>query len=123
ASSSLRAYAPLVRPCRRTPHPSMPTLLPRFLRALTALVLVSALVGAFAFSMFSPARAAPGPGAKPTPPAGRGLATSHRSFVYGTPPGSLRVRAPRLPAPGDVVTNEVVTDPQTDWSTNGFSGW
>jgi hypothetical protein len=79
-------------------------------------------VGAFAFSMFSPARAALSPGAKPTPPADRGLATSQRSFVYGTPPGSLRLRAPRAAAPGDVVINEVVTDPQTDWSSNGFSG-
>jgi Lamin Tail Domain len=100
----------------------MRSLLQRLLRALSALVLVSALVGAFAFSMFAPARAAPGPGPKPTPPATRGLATSQRSFAFGTPVGSLRVRAPRLAAPGDVVINEVVTDPQTDWSSNGFSG-
>jgi hypothetical protein len=25
-------------------------------------------------------------------------------------------------AAGDVVINEVVTDPQTDWSSNGFNG-
>jgi hypothetical protein len=63
-----------------------------------------------------------GPGAKPTPPATRGLAISSGSLAFGTPPGCLRVRAVRQAVPGDVVVNEVVTDPQTDWSSNDFSG-
>ena len=104
------------------PQCRMGSLLQRSIRALVALGLASALVETFAFSMFSPARAAAGPGAKPTPPATRGLAASPRSVAFGTPSGSLRVRAAHPAAPGDVVINEIVTDPQTDWSSNGFSG-
>src|SRR5258707_12529180 len=100
----------------------MRSILRALLRAVMALLLAPALFWALAFAMLSPARAAPGPGAKPTPPVARGLATSARSFAFGTPAGSLRVRAARQAAPGDIVINEVVTDPQTDWSSNDFSG-
>jgi hypothetical protein len=92
------------------------------MRLLTALVLVTALVGGFLFSMLAPARAEADPGVKPTAPATRGLATAPSHLVYGTPQGSTRVKAPRWPSPGDVVINEVVTEPRTDWSSNGFSG-
>ncbi len=91
-------------------------------RAITALVLVSAVLGGFLFSTLAPARAEAGSSLKPTPPATRGLSNSPGRLVYGTQVGSLRVRAPRWPEAGDVVINEVVTDPRTDWSSNGFSG-
>src|SRR6266702_103741 len=90
-------------------------------RALASVALVSALTVAFAFSMLAPARAA-GLAAKPTPPATRGLLASPARLAFGTPLGSLRQPARRQAVPGDVVINEVVTDPQTDWSSNDFSG-
>jgi hypothetical protein len=90
-------------------------------RVLAPVALFSALTGFFAFSMLAPARAA-GPAAKPTPPATRGLASAPGQLVFGTPPGSLRQPAARPAAPGDVVINEVVTDPQTDWGSQAFSG-
>ena len=101
----------------------MRSLLQALPRALAALVLVSALTGVFAFSMLAPARAA-GPAAKPTPPATRGLVASPSRLAFGTPPGSLRqpATARAQVVPGDVVINEVVTDPQTDWSSHNFSG-
>ena len=88
------------------------------LRVLGAFVLVSALTGVFAFSLLAPAGAA-GPALKPTPPATRGLVAAPGRLVFVTPqPANLRVQA----VPGDVVINEVVTDPQTDWGGNNFSG-
>ena len=99
----------------------MRSFLQTLLRAWAAVVLVSALAVAFAFSTLAPARAA-GPAVKPTPPATRGLLASPARMAFGTPAGSLRQPAIRQAAPGDVVINEVVTDPQTDWSSNDFSG-
>src|SRR5690349_18738209 len=99
----------------------MRPLLSALLRALAPVALLSALTGLLAFSMLAPARAA-GPTAKPTPPATRGLVASPDQLVFGTPPGSLRQPAVLQAAPGDVVINEVVTDPQTDWGSHAFSG-
>src|SRR5580765_161419 len=90
-------------------------------RALASFALVSALTVAIAFSMLAPARAA-GLAPKPTPPATRGPLASRAQLAFGPPPGSQRQPASRQAAPGDVVINEVVTDPQTDWSSNAFSG-
>jgi len=91
-------------------------------RAITGLVLALALLGGFLFSMLAPARAEAGSGFKPTAPRPNGITAFVSTRVYGTPFGSQRQRVARLAAPGDVLINEVVTDPQTDWSSSGFSG-
>lgn len=88
------------------------------LRALGALMLVSALAGVFAFSLLAPAGEA-SPASKPTPPATRGLVVAPNRTAFVRPQlAAARAQA----AAGDVVINEVVTDPQTDWSSNNFSG-
>ena len=86
------------------------------LSALLALIL--ALAGGFLFM---------GPGAAgaarlPAPtPAATGLAIEYGvALRFGPPPAG---RAARVKASaGDVVINEVVTDPQSDWSSSGFDG-
>src|SRR5262249_20208066 len=81
------------------------------------LMLSAALLAGLAFSMLAPARAQAELGPSSTAPR---LVTASARLVYGPLPFSRRPA--RVAAPGDVVINEVVTDPQTDWSSNDFSG-
>ena len=98
----------------------MPYMTRQLTRLIATLVTALALLAGFMFSMLAPARAESAAAFKPTPPATRGLVAASGSLIFGAPTGSGR--GARAAAPGDVVVNEVVTDPQTDWSSNDFNG-
>jgi hypothetical protein len=94
---------------------------PQQLARLTALLaLVLAPVGGFLFS--TPAHGGGGPTIMPPLVISPIIVTYPGHLTLNTPVGSTPAPVAHPAAAGDVVINEVVTDPQTDWSSNGFNG-
>ena len=92
----------------------------RLARLAAFLALIVAPVGGFLFS--APARGADGPAFTPTLAISPGLVSFPDHLTLNRAVGTTPAPVAHPAAAGDVVINEVVTDPQTDWSSNGFNG-